>query len=90
MIAWLLRLIVAVLIVRAVWRFLAGVAQGLQPPSSTAGTRGPSPVALARDPICGTYVVPERALTIGRGDDIQYFCSKRCRDQYSEARRLAS
>ena len=90
MIAWLLRLIVAVLIVRAVWRLLAGVAQGLRTPDSTGGTRGSSPVALARDPICGTYVVPARALTIGRGDDIQYFCSKRCRDQYSQARRLAS
>ena len=90
MIAWLLRLIVAVLIVRAVWRFLGGLAQGLRTPDSAGGSRGASPVALARDPICGTYVVPTRALTLGRGDDIQYFCSKRCRDQYAEARRLAS
>jgi YHS domain-containing protein len=89
-IAWLLRLIVAVLIVRAVWRFLAGVAQGLQTPSSTGAARGPSPVALARDPICGTYVVPARALTIGRGDEIRYFCSERCRDRYRQGRQLAS
>ena len=90
MIAWFLRLIVAVLIVRAVWRFLVGVVQGLQPPGAASGKGGPSPVALARDPICGTYVVPRRAVTLGQGDDIQYFCSKRCRDQYSQARRLAS
>jgi len=89
-IAWLLRLIVIVLIVRTVWRFLGGVAQGLRSPTSAAGTRGPSPVALARDPICGTYVVPARALTIGRGDEIRYFCSERCRDRYRQGRQLAS
>ena len=90
MIAWLLRLLVAVLLVRAVWRFLAGVAQGLRPPASARPDRGPSGVPLERDPICGTYVVPARALTIGQGEDVHYFCSERCRDQYRQARRLAS
>lgn len=74
----LLRLILVVLVVRAVWRMLAGVIDGLQqkplPP--------PEPVGLVRDPICGTFVVPARALTSGAGGDRRFFCSGRCRQAW--------
>jgi YHS domain-containing protein len=88
-IGWLLRLLVVVLIARAIWRFVAGVLDGMGSPRETASTGG-SAVALAQDPVCGTYVVPSRAVTSGRGESLRYFCSERCRDQYSGDRRLAS
>ena len=86
---WLLRLLVVLLIARAVWRFVAGVLDGMASPRRTTSPDG-SPVALARDPVCGTYVVPSRAVTSGRGESLRYFCSVRCRDQYADDRRLAS
>ena len=36
----------------------------------------------ARDPVCGTYVVPSRALTSGEGADVRFFCSEKCRRAY--------
>jgi YHS domain-containing protein len=88
MTGWLIRALLLVLIVgsllRAVWRLLAGVVDGASG-TSGAARRGPREVAgvpLVRDPVCGTYVVKTRALTVRRGDDVEYFCSERCRDQF--------
>jgi uncharacterized protein len=79
----MVRLIVFLLLVyfvaRALWRLIYGIAEGL---SGTAGSKSPSAVALARDPVCGTYVVPSRALTSGSGDDLRFFCSERCRQAW--------
>ena len=50
----------------------------------TAGARrttatGESPaVKLVRDPVCGTYVSPDSALSDGRN----FFCSEKCRDEF--------
>ena len=37
---------------------------------------------MVRDPICGTFVLPSRALSLGGGARIQYFCSEQCRTAY--------
>jgi YHS domain-containing protein len=37
---------------------------------------------MARDPVCGTYVVPDRAVAIDEGRRRLFFCSTACRDQY--------
>ncbi len=87
--SWLLRLLAVFLLARAIWRFVAGVLDGMSSPRQTASADG-APVALARDPVCGTYVVPSRAVTSGRGESLRYFCSERCRDQHTGDRRLAS
>jgi YHS domain-containing protein len=39
-------------------------------------------VQMARDPVCGTFVLPERALTLGDGRTRVFFCSDVCRDKY--------
>ena len=39
---------------------------------------------LVRDPNCGTYIPKARAITVGTGADIKYFCSTTCRDAYDE------
>jgi YHS domain-containing protein len=77
---FLLLLVVA----RALWRLLSGVVQGAS--SGQAGRSGqpasPPAVKMVRDPVCGTYVVPGRALELARGRETLYFCSEKCRDQY--------
>jgi YHS domain-containing protein len=81
-----LDVIVTFLVVRAIWKLLQGVMIGL---SGDAGPRrsssaGPPAqgVQMVRDPICGTYVIPERALSIRDGRQPVYFCSETCRDKY--------
>jgi len=64
---------------RSIWR---GILEGLNqsgPPSGGVPSRG---VQMVRDPVCGTFVVPERAISLTVGRDILYFCSVRCRDAY--------
>jgi len=39
-------------------------------------------VHMARDPVCGTFVVPERAVSVAVGRERVYFCSEKCRDAY--------
>jgi len=54
-------------------------------PVATVGTYPIHPPPLnpmERDPVCGTFVIRERAVTIGSGDRRVYFCSDVCRDKY--------
>jgi YHS domain-containing protein len=96
MIGWVLRFILLIIIIRVIMRFLGGIIEGLSGDSqgSRRGGRGkvaPGPasgaasVPLVRDPVCGTYVVRTKALTTGSGDQTQYFCSEKCRDEYRKA-----
>jgi hypothetical protein len=82
---WLLRILLVILIVRALWRLLRGVLEGSgwAPPRPDQLDRS---VALQRDPVCGTFVVPSRALTAPGHDGTKYFCSDRCRRAYAERR----
>ena len=75
---WIIRLLLLFFILRAISRLLRGIAEGMRP----SRVEDPAAVPLARDPICGTFVVPARALTGGTGADIQYFCSEKCRRAY--------
>jgi YHS domain-containing protein len=47
-------------------------------------TSGPpvSGVRMVRDPVCGTYIVPDRALFLTDGSRQVFFCSTTCRDAY--------
>jgi YHS domain-containing protein len=84
----LLIVVVILLLVRAVWRLLGGIVSG----AISAGpvTRGgqpaaPTPVKMERDPVCGTYVVPSKAIALAKGRETLYFCSERCRDEWVHA-----
>lgn len=72
---WILRVVLIIIVVRALWRLVHGIAQGLSTPSITERPA----VGLQRDPVCGTFVVPSRALTARSGDEVRFFCSERCR-----------
>ena len=39
---------------------------------------------LVKDPVCGTYVSKENALTVRDNDTVYYFCSYECRDKFLE------
>ena len=78
MVRLLLGLILFYIVVRAILRFVRGIAQGMQEADA-----GPKAIGLVRDPVCGTFVVPSRALTAGSGADARFFCSERCREAWS-------
>ncbi len=71
--------VLIVLFVRLLSRLLRGVIEG-------AGyTRDPSPqrgVGLVRDPVCGVFGGPGKALTSGTGSAMRHFCSEKCRREW--------
>jgi YHS domain-containing protein len=69
---------------RAVDHFIAGVTGQTAQPRHPA-SRPPAPsqgVHMVRDPVCGTFVLPERAVTLLDGRSRVFFCSDACRDKY--------
>lgn len=82
--SWVIRLLLVLLLVRVLWRLIGGVVAGM---AGTKGRQGGGPVQLVRDPVCGTYVVPARALPLTAAGVTQYFCSERCREQYLSSER---
>jgi hypothetical protein len=76
----ILILVLMILLARAVWRLIEGFVAGL---SGNATPRVPDRgVQMVRDPICGTFLVPERAVVVTDGSRRVYFCSISCRDKY--------
>ena len=75
-----LLIILFIFIARAFWRVVDGVLDGLgvRPRADRQG----SSVHMARDPVCGTYVIPDRAVTLSDGARRISFCSAACRDKY--------
>jgi YHS domain-containing protein len=83
MIEVLLDIILFFVLSRAVLKLLSGVTAGMR----TSNPRAPKPtdrgIHMARDPVCGTFVVPERAVVLADRRERVYFCSTTCRDQYT-------
>jgi YHS domain-containing protein len=80
----LLDIIFALVVIRSIWKLLDGIKVGMsvrtaEPGKRTVPTEG---VQMAKDPVCGTYVVPERAVSTAVGRQKMYFCSAECRDKY--------
>jgi YHS domain-containing protein len=90
--SWLLRAVILTIIVNMVLRLIfsrwsksakQGAAGNRMPgappqPERLGGT-------LVRDPHCGTYIIQERALRVGSGEQAHYFCSDVCRTAYFAA-----
>jgi YHS domain-containing protein len=76
----ILRIILLLLIIRAVLMLVRGVIQG-----ATAGGPQQSPAhrgQLLRDPVCGVYVTADKAITERSGAGTAYFCSEKCRQAW--------
>ncbi len=85
MIRFLLLTLLVLFLARAVWRLFEGIVQGAadEGRSERDGKKSvQSGVKMVRDPVCGTYVVPTRALTTTHGGDTFYFCSEKCRIEF--------
>jgi len=74
----LLELIVLFLVIRAVWRIAGSVMTMSAGVRRTTPSREPPAMKLVRDPVCGTYVSPETAIS----DRGEYFCSEKCRNEF--------
>ena len=74
--------VLALLVVRAVGRFFGGVAQASRSGAPRA-TPADAAVRMTKDPVCGTFVVPGKALSVTSGDSTVYFCSEECRASYA-------
>lgn len=74
-------------VLRAVARFMGGLAQGAGA-QGAGGRRRPVdvPVKMAKDPVCGTFVVPGKALSTTAGGETVWFCSEHCRTEFARRR----
>jgi len=80
----LLLLVLAMVMARAVWRVIDGVMEGLSGRASRSqgGNVPARGVQMVRDPVCGIYVIPDRAVALSDGSGRVFFCSANCRDKY--------
>lgn len=82
MLRFLLLSLLLTIAVRMVSRLADAFMEGMRGGASSRAGVPQRGVQMARDPICGTFVVPDRAVSIAVGRDRLYFCSTACRDKY--------
>jgi uncharacterized protein len=87
-IVWLARFLIFLLLLRIVLRLIFGSGSRGAGPARPSQTRASERAGgeLVRDPNCGTYIPKASAVVIGSGADAKYFCSEKCRNEYSEKR----
>lgn len=78
--SWALRIILILIVLRILWRLIMGP---LRRPRHERKNGRPA-VPLVRDPVCGTYLLPDRAIKTGSGDGTLHFCSETCRASYHD------
>ena len=81
MVLRILQLLLFLAIVRAIWRLAKGVLEGAGF-HRIDGSRQPAGLKLVRDPNCGTFVSPPRAVATRLGGETVYFCSEKCRREW--------
>jgi YHS domain-containing protein len=69
---------------RFFWKLVEVVMKGAigAPPGGRRGGGSPMSVKMQPCPVCGTYVVPGKAISIVRGGAPVYFCSDKCRADF--------
>ena len=83
---FILLLTLFVVIARMFWRFVDAVVRGATGPAPSGGARrtsnAPSAVKMQQCPVCGTYVVPGKAISLVTGGSPIYFDTEKCRAEY--------
>jgi len=75
--------ILFILIARAFWRIVDNIIEAASGQPPRARGAGAVPAAkMARDPVCGTFVLPDHALSMADARGRVYFCSEACRDKF--------
>jgi YHS domain-containing protein len=77
----LLLFVLVLVVLRAAGRLIGGTADGAR--SGPRRRTAEPPVKMARDPVCGTFVVPGKALSATSGGTTEWFCSETCRDAFA-------
>ena len=78
----LLFLVLSIIVTRIFWRIVASFSDGFTGASGSQSKTPQHGVQMVRDPVCGTFVLPERAVTLLDGRSRVFFCSAACRDKY--------
>ena len=76
--------VLALFALRAIARFVGGLSQGAR--SDGQQRQAGVPVKMAKDPVCGTFVVPGKALSTTAGGATVWFCSEHCRSEFARRR----
>lgn len=79
-----LLLLLIVVAARFFWRLAEAVARGASGPAPQGGRSGgpPASVKMSPCPVCGTYVVPGKAISAVSGGAPVYFCSEKCHAEF--------
>ena len=79
-----LLLILFVVAARLFWRLVDAVVRGAIGPQAQQARRGGTPAAVKMQPcpVCGTYVVPGKAISVVSGGAPVYLCSEKCRAEF--------
>lgn len=69
---------------RFFWKLVEVLLRGAMGPAAQTSRRGgaPTPVKMQPCPVCGTYVVPGKAISAVSNGAPVYFCSDKCRAEY--------
>jgi len=83
MIRIILFLVLFILVARMFWRVVDNIIEGATGRPPRGGGRIPDRgTQMVRDPVCGTFIVPDDSLAIADRRGRVYFCSAACRDKY--------
>ena len=82
----LARILVWALFLLVVWRALrsliGGIMKGAAPPEVPRGGPPAKGELMVRDPVCGTFVLPSRSVSLRDRNGTHHFCSDRCRQAF--------
>jgi YHS domain-containing protein len=90
LVRYLLLGLLFLLIARSFWKFIGSIIEGASSPQGGPQKAPDRGVALVRDPVCGTFVVPSAALALTHRDQVIYFCSEACRRAFRPGRAAGS
>ena len=81
---FLLIFILVLVAARFFWKLIEVVVRGAMGSAAQNSGRGDAPtrVKMQPCPVCGTYVVPGKAISIVSAGAPVYFCSDKCRAEY--------
>ena len=77
-----LLVVMALFALRAIGRLMGGISQAARG-EGPRGRTADAPVKMMKDPICGTFVVPGKALSATADGATVWFCSEQCRDTFT-------
>lgn len=81
-----LLIVLFIFVARAFWRLVDGLLDGVNGRPRTPARPAQDGVQMVRDPVCGTFVVPDRAVRLTDGREPLFFCSTACRDKFRSRR----